>query len=213
MFARIGFRMCAVAAAALSFSACGGAGAGLGPQPGTPVQGAAYVPQSSGALAANAALPGGRALSTQAFPQPLPEPLIDLGHGVSPDITAPIINDSGTYLNGPIILASNHATAGYGVEGLAYGSGAGLYGQVMITPDGDTRGLYVASKTATAFVVREVQGGRGSFAFDYHIYATTLGHARERMGLVSGSDLAIPHAPAVRVDLTRPAVRLPEKPH
>jgi hypothetical protein len=482
-------------AVAVLLAACGGAGGGLGPQTGAGAQSVAYVPQSAGAAAAGAAIPGGKSLAIEAFPQPLPEPLIDLGHGVSPDITAPILNDSGTYLNGPIILASNHATAGYGVEGLAYGKGAGLYGhagstsitaygvygssaggagiygynngsgsgvlgssvsgygvkgvsasntapggyftntgtgdaldaastggyaisasstngaglyatsqnnvsiyafspgdfpaiigtsntaqglegfsssnsgvkavsegngdgveaytgggtalygsastgfglvavtgggtggipaiygknaagngadisgsygvigrspatgfplvltdssgennlfyvdgsgnvsyrgglfklmatktrgqavaygttsatptiedtgtaqlvngsatvpldatfaqtidpqrtyQVMITPDGDTRGLYVASKTATGFVVREVQGGRGSFAFDYHIYATTLGHARERMGLVSGSGLAIPHAPAAHVDLTSPAVRLPEKPH
>ena len=83
--------------------------------------------------------------------------------------------------------------------------------QVMLTPDGDTRGLYVASKTATAFVVREVEGGRGSFDFDYHIYATTLGHARERMALVSGAAPAGPRAPMVRSDAIKPA--LPAKPN
>jgi hypothetical protein len=56
--------------------------------------------------------------------------------------------------------------------------------QVMLTPDADTRGLYVAQKTPTSFVVREVQGGRGSFAFDYHVYAVPLGHAGQRMTLV-----------------------------
>ena len=64
--------------------------------------------------------------------------------------------------------------------------------QVLITPDGDTRGLYVASKSATAFVVREVQGGRGNFGFDYHIYASEIGHAGERMTMVSGSSLPRP---------------------
>ena len=58
--------------------------------------------------------------------------------------------------------------------------------QVMLTPDGDTRGLYVASKSATGFVVREVQGGRSSIGFDYHIYATEIGHANERMTLATG---------------------------
>src|ERR1700681_2448076 len=52
---------------------------------------------------------------------------------------------------------------------------------VMLTPDGDTRGLFVASKSPNRFVVREVQGGRGSLSFDYHIYAAKLGHANERM--------------------------------
>ena len=58
--------------------------------------------------------------------------------------------------------------------------------QVLITPEGDTRGLYVASKTGTGFVVREVGGGRDSLSFDYHIYATALGRARERMAMVPG---------------------------
>ena len=83
--------------------------------------------------------------------------------------------------------------------------------QVMLTPDGDTRGLYVAGKTATGFVVREVQGGRGSFDFDYHIYATTIGHARDRMALVSGGGTSIPHAPAVHQAVVQPAI--PAKPH
>ncbi|MGR4065498.1 MAG: hypothetical protein ACLQPV_08615 [Vulcanimicrobiaceae bacterium] len=66
---------------------------------------------------------------------------------------------------------------------------------VMLTPDGDTRGLYVESKSPAGFVVREVQGGRSSIAFDYHIYATQLGHANQRMGLVDAA--AIPR-PATR---------------
>ena len=52
---------------------------------------------------------------------------------------------------------------------------------VLLTPDGDTRGLYVERKSLAGFVVREVQGGRSSIAFDYHIYAPARGHAGERM--------------------------------
>lgn len=44
--------------------------------------------------------------------------------------------------------------------------------QVLLTPGGDTRGLYVASKFQNGFVVREIQGGRGTLNFDYHVYAT-----------------------------------------
>ena len=73
--------------------------------------------------------------------------------------------------------------------------------------DGDTRGLYVASKSATAFVVREVQGGRGNFGFDYHIYASEIGHAGERMTMVSGSSLAAPHAPRLNVPVAKPLAK------
>ena len=43
--------------------------------------------------------------------------------------------------------------------------------QVFLTPGGDTRGLYVAGKYARGFTVREVQGGRSSFNFDYQVSA------------------------------------------
>jgi|SRR5579884_511888 len=66
--------------------------------------------------------------------------------------------------------------------------------QVFLTPGGDTRGLYVAQKMPSAFVVREVQGGRGTLDFDYHIYATQLG-AGARM----------PLAPPPNIPITRPA--------
>jgi len=59
--------------------------------------------------------------------------------------------------------------------------------QVMLTPDGDTRGLFVATKTPSGFVVREVQGGRGSISFDYHIYAPAVGQGNVHMALVNRS--------------------------
>jgi hypothetical protein len=86
---------------------------------------------------------------------------------------------------------------------------------VMLTPDGDTRGLFVASKGPSAFVVREVQGGRGSLTFDYHIYATPFGHARQRMSVMTRAEAAamLPRAPVVSrrpgPSTPVPPVRLP----
>jgi hypothetical protein len=57
--------------------------------------------------------------------------------------------------------------------------------RVFLTPGGDTRGLYVAQKTPSGFVVRETQGGRGSLDFDYRILATAAGHTGERMTAVT----------------------------
>lgn len=65
--------------------------------------------------------------------------------------------------------------------------------QVMLTPDADTRGLFVAAKSPTSFVVREVQGGHGTFAFDYHVYAVPLGQAGQRMSLVGARPAGAPN--------------------
>ena len=67
--------------------------------------------------------------------------------------TAPTVEDTGTgrLVNGAasvsldaVFAATIDATAPY---------------RVLITPDGDSRGLYVASKTPAGFLVRESQGG------------------------------------------------------
>jgi hypothetical protein len=63
---------------------------------------------------------------------------------------------------------------------------------VFITPDGDTRGLYVATKTAEGFIVRETQGGRGTLSFDYRIVASLDGQATRRMTLSRGEPVAPP---------------------
>lgn len=42
---------------------------------------------------------------------------------------------------------------------------------VFITPEGDNRGLYVAQKLPTGFMVRESQGGHSTLAFGYRIVA------------------------------------------
>ena len=59
---------------------------------------------------------------------------------------------------------------------------------VFLTPLGDTRGLYVSSKTATAFTVRESEGGRSRLQFDYRIVAHPLDAKNDRL----------PVAPAMR---------------
>jgi hypothetical protein len=46
---------------------------------------------------------------------------------------------------------------------------------VFITPEGDTRGVYVTQKTPAGFVVRENQGGRSDAPFSYRIVAKAYG--------------------------------------
>ena len=53
--------------------------------------------------------------------------------------------------------------------------------QVFLTPAGDNRGLYVASRTPAGFVVREAQGGRSSLLFDYRIVARPYGRPSARL--------------------------------
>ena len=65
---------------------------------------------------------------------------------------------------------------------------------VFITPLGDTRGLYVSSKTASGFQVREDDGGRSRVEFDYRIVAHPIDAKSDRL----------PIAPAMR----RPRVAL-----
>lgn len=69
--------------------------------------------------------------------------------------------------------------------------------RVFLTPDGDSHGLYVAQKTPTAFVVREMQGGHTTLTFDYRILGTAVGHGVDRMAIVTPAQqarLAYPQA-------------------
>lgn len=54
---------------------------------------------------------------------------------------------------------------------------------VFLTPLGDTRGLYVSQKTASAFQVRESEGGRSRLEFDYRIVAHPLDAKNDRLPL------------------------------
>jgi hypothetical protein len=52
---------------------------------------------------------------------------------------------------------------------------------VFLTPNGDCKGLYVAQKSPTSFVVRELGGGTASIAFDYRIMAKRRGFEQLRL--------------------------------
>ncbi len=52
---------------------------------------------------------------------------------------------------------------------------------VFLTPMGDTRGLYVSSKTPSGFQVREAQGGRSTVSFDYRIIARPIDAKDDRL--------------------------------
>ena len=105
-------------------------------------------------------------------------------------VTSPTVEDNGTgHLVNGVATVQLDPTFADTIDGTrAY--------HVMLTPNGDTRGLFVASKSPTGFVVREVQGGRSSIDFDYHIYASELGQAGVRMTELTKAQVAAmgPHA-------------------
>jgi hypothetical protein len=76
-------------------------------------------------------------------------------------------------------------TAGQTYVGLRHSYAAAIDSRysymVFITPEGDTRGLYVTQKTPAGFVVRENQGGRSEAAFSYRIVAKPFGSAPAAM--------------------------------
>jgi len=52
---------------------------------------------------------------------------------------------------------------------------------VVVTPNGDCKGLYVAQKNQNSFEVRELGGGQSSVAFDYRISALRNGYEKIRL--------------------------------
>ncbi len=52
---------------------------------------------------------------------------------------------------------------------------------VFLTPDGDTKGLYVAMRSPSGFVVRETGGGRSNVEFSYRIVAKPFGPDEPRL--------------------------------
>ena len=56
---------------------------------------------------------------------------------------------------------------------------------VFLTAEGDSKGLYVAEKTAVGFVVREQQGGTSGVAFAYRVVAKRKDIAGERLAKVA----------------------------
>jgi hypothetical protein len=53
--------------------------------------------------------------------------------------------------------------------------------QVFLTPNGDTRGLYVSAKYEGGFIVRENEHGRSSVSFDYRVVAHPFGASDVRL--------------------------------
>lgn len=53
--------------------------------------------------------------------------------------------------------------------------------RVFLTPNGECKGLYVAQKSPTSFVVRELGGGTSSIGFDYRIMAKRKGFEQVRL--------------------------------
>ncbi len=108
----------------------------------------------------------------------------------SPSATQPTIEDTGTaqLVNGvaavrldPTFAASIDPTTAY---------------RVFVTPAGDTRGLFVASRSVAGFIVRESQAGRSTVAFDYRIVASVLGQTGQRMTRINpATDTLLKRAP------------------
>ena len=141
------------AAVALGETACGGGGSAPIGTAGASTQGAGYVPQSAGVAPQIAA-------ASAAPMQPLPEPLIGLGKPAGPNLTAPIINDSGSYPNGVIIVGTNTAT-GDGIEGVAKGAGAGVYGHSAYAGGGSSYGVYGSATTGSGVYGYAATSGHG----------------------------------------------------
>lgn len=122
----------------------------------------------------------------------------------SPQTTAPSVEDVGAAQ-----LVNGTATIRFDTAFAASIDGQSAY-HVFLTPGGDTRGLFVAVKTPTGFVVRETQGGRGTLSFDYRIVASAVGRGSERMAFVransNAAPAAEPKAPLVKLPLTAPSI-------
>jgi len=56
---------------------------------------------------------------------------------------------------------------------------------VFITPEGDSRGLYVTDKTHAGFVVRENEDGHATLAFCYRVMAKPIGASHARLPMES----------------------------
>jgi hypothetical protein len=63
---------------------------------------------------------------------------------------------------------------------------AGVEYHVFLTPNGDSKGLYVSQKTATSFEVHEQGGGASNIAFDYRIMAKRKGYENVRLEDLTG---------------------------
>jgi hypothetical protein len=105
--------------------------------------------------------------------------------------TGSIVNGSGSVRLDPALVEQMDRSTAY---------------HVFLTPDGDTNGLFVATKTAEGFVVRETRGGRSSLSFDYRIVASVDGQANRRMSLSRSAQLPVAPMVARSMSSTRGVV-------
>ncbi len=100
--------------------------------------------------------------------------------------TEPVIEDfgNGQLVNGVANVRLEASFADAITDRAAY--------MVFITPDGDSRGLYVTQKTMQGFVVRESGGGTSNIAFDYRIVSRPAAATQPRMYAISGRPSLLP---------------------
>ena len=92
----------------------------------------------------------------------------------SQDSTEPLVEDVGEGK-----LVGGRAEVRIGPDFAAVADG-GAY-QVFLTPEGDSKGLYVTEKGPGGFVVREQQNGTASLAFAYRVVAKRKGAIGKRL--------------------------------
>jgi hypothetical protein len=69
--------------------------------------------------------------------------------------------------------------------------------QVFLTPNGDTRGLYVSAKYEGGFIVRENEHGRSSVYFDYRVVAHPYGASDARLPRLNIKPPKVPKLPPI----------------
>ncbi len=92
----------------------------------------------------------------------------------------------------------------------------GLDYHVFLTPNGDSKGLYVTAKGPGSFEVRESNGGASTIAFDYRIVGKRLGSENVRLkDMTAEHKRLVESAPHIRPGskpVKRPAFQQPRLP-
>jgi hypothetical protein len=133
--------------------------------------------------------------------------------GACPSCPTPLVRGRSTAVNGISPAASATEAMGEGRLTLgaayvrfdpAFAASSGNSYLVFITPQGDSRGLYVTQKSPAGFAVREGMGGRSTIAFDYRIVASPAAAGSTAQGVQRGARGTRPlHTPAATLRLAR----------
>jgi hypothetical protein len=103
-------------------------------------------------------------------------------------------------------LAEGHASVDFDADFAAVAQLDDYH--VFLTAEGDSKGLYVASKGPTGFEVREQQGGTSSLTFSYRVVARPKGINGQRMERLEPVDVSVPEP----VKVPPPSSEVPEVP-